>query len=101
MVDLNERIEAADLMFASTEEGIAAIWRTPLFGMSAQRLYAVSVSPGGPASLQNTLECRVLGAYILTAFSDIYADVSFDHYVRPAAQVLVREAAIDASTYLR
>lgn len=43
--------------------------------------------------VRNTLEGRVLGAYILTAYSDIYPDVSFDHYVRTAARVLVREAA--------
>jgi hypothetical protein len=43
--------------------------------------------------VRNTLEGRVLGAYILTAYSDIYPDVSFEHYVRPAARVLVREAA--------
>jgi di/tricarboxylate transporter len=54
MVDIDERIEAGDLLvFAATEEGIAAIWRTPLFGMSAQRLYAVSVSAGGPTSLHD------------------------------------------------
>jgi len=42
MVDADETIEAGDvLVFATTEEGIAAIWRTPLFGMSAHRLYAV------------------------------------------------------------
>jgi hypothetical protein len=54
MVDINERIEAGDtLVFEATEEGIAAIWRTPLFGMSAQRLYAVSVSGSGPTSLHD------------------------------------------------
>ncbi|MGN6168301.1 MAG: SLC13 family permease [Solirubrobacteraceae bacterium] len=54
MVDIDERIEAGDqLVFEATEEGIAAIWRTPLFGMSAQRLYAVSVSAAGPTSLHD------------------------------------------------
>jgi di/tricarboxylate transporter len=54
MIDLDERIEAGDLLvFAATEEGIAAIWRTPLFGMSARRLYAVSVSAGEPALLHD------------------------------------------------
>jgi hypothetical protein len=43
--------------------------------------------------VRNTLEGRVLGAYILTAYSDIYPDVSFNHYVRPAARVLVRATA--------
>lgn len=50
----DEPIEAGDLLvFAATEEGIDALWRTPLFGMSAQRLYAVSVSAGEPASLHD------------------------------------------------
>jgi len=47
--------------------------------------------------VRNTLEGRVLGSYILSAYSDIYPDVSFDHYVCPAARVLVREAPVDAS----
>jgi hypothetical protein len=50
----DERIEAGDLLvFEATEEGIAALWRTPLFGASAQRLYAVSVSAGEPVSLHD------------------------------------------------
>jgi di/tricarboxylate transporter len=54
MAGPEEPIEAGDLLvFAATEEGIAAIWRMPLFGMSAQRLYAVSVSAGEPASLHD------------------------------------------------
>jgi hypothetical protein len=54
MAGPEEPIEAGDLLvFAATEEGIAAIWRIPLFGMSAQRLYAVSVSAGEPASLHD------------------------------------------------
>jgi di/tricarboxylate transporter len=54
MVGPDEPIEAGDLLvFEATEEGIAAIWRTPVFGMSAKRLYAVSVSAGEPASLHD------------------------------------------------
>jgi di/tricarboxylate transporter len=52
MIAPDERIAAGDrLVFAATEEGIRAIWRKPLFGTSAQRLYAISVSAGEPASL--------------------------------------------------
>jgi hypothetical protein len=52
MVAPDERIEAGDrLVFMASEEGVTAIWRAPLFGMSAQRLYAISVSAGEPASL--------------------------------------------------
>jgi pimeloyl-ACP methyl ester carboxylesterase len=49
--------------------------------------------PGLVEEVRNTLEGRVLGAYILSAYSAIYPDVSFDHYVRPAARVIVRGAA--------
>src|SRR5262249_55267483 len=64
MVAPDERIEAGDrLVFAATEEGITAIWRTPLFGMSAQRLYAVSVSAGEPASLHDLERDRALRVF--------------------------------------
>jgi len=54
MVAADERIEVGDrLVFAATEEGITAIWRTPLFGLAAQRLYAVSVGAGEPTSLHD------------------------------------------------
>ncbi|WP_028062237.1 SLC13 family permease [Solirubrobacter soli] len=47
-------IEAGDvLVFAATEEGIDAIWRTPLFGMAAHRLFAVSVGTGEYGSLHD------------------------------------------------
>jgi di/tricarboxylate transporter len=54
MIDPDRPIEAGDvLVFAATEEGIAAIWRTPLFGMSAHRLYAVSISAGEHGTLHD------------------------------------------------
>jgi di/tricarboxylate transporter len=53
-IDPDARIEAGDLLvFAATEEGVAAIWRTPLFGMSAHRLYAVSVAAGEHGTLHD------------------------------------------------
>lgn len=56
-VDLDARIEAGDvLVFAATEAGIAAIWRTPLFGMSAHRLYAVSINAGDRGRLHDIEE---------------------------------------------
>jgi hypothetical protein len=50
-------IEAGDvLVFAATEEGIAALWASPLFGMSAHRLYAVSISTGERGTLHELEE---------------------------------------------
>lgn len=47
-------IEAGDLLvFASTASGVSAIWATPLFGMSAHRLFEVSVSAGEGATLHD------------------------------------------------
>lgn len=41
------QIEANDtLVFATTEEGVGALWGSPRFGQSAQRLYAASVASG-------------------------------------------------------
>ena len=35
----------------------------------------------------------IFAAYVITAYSQAYQDVSFRHYVRPAAQVISRQAA--------
>ena len=44
-------IEADDvLVFSATEAGVAALWRSPLFGLSPNRLYTVTVKSGGGRS---------------------------------------------------
>ena len=49
-------MEAGDiLIFAATEVGIRALWISPLFGLSPQRLFAVSVNTGEVGTL-NDLE---------------------------------------------
>jgi di/tricarboxylate transporter len=49
-------MEAGDiLVFAATEVGIRALWISPLFGLSPQRLFAVSVNTGEVGTL-NDLE---------------------------------------------
>jgi uncharacterized membrane protein HdeD (DUF308 family) len=89
------------VVWGHSQGGHAAQWAGILAPSYAPDVNVVGVASLAPASdlkalvetVRNTLEGRVLGAYILTAYSDIYPDVSFDHYVRPAARVLVREAA--------
>lgn len=45
-------IEPEDvLVFAATEAGVAALWGSPLFGLSPDRLYAVSVKVGESGTL--------------------------------------------------
>jgi di/tricarboxylate transporter len=49
-------MEAEDvLVFAATETGIRSLWTSPLFGLSPQRLFAVSVNTGETGTL-NDLE---------------------------------------------
>lgn len=51
-LDPEEPLAAGDvLVFDATEDGVAALWRSPRFGLSEQRLYAASVAPGEPGTL--------------------------------------------------
>ena len=44
VVDADSEIEADDLLtFSATEAGVSALWRSPLFGNSPQRLYATTI----------------------------------------------------------
>jgi uncharacterized membrane protein HdeD (DUF308 family)/acetyl esterase/lipase len=90
------------VVWGHSQGGHAALWAGILAPTYAPDVNVVGVAALTPASdltalvekVKNTpLEGRILGSYILTAYSEIYPDVSFDHYVRPAARVLVREAA--------
>ena len=58
--------EAGDLLvFAATEEGVASLWRSPVFGIPAQRLYAITVKTdeGGLLSgLEQDGSLRVIAA---------------------------------------
>jgi Na+/H+ antiporter NhaD/arsenite permease-like protein len=48
----DEPLAAGDvLVFESTEDGVAALWRSPRFGLSEQRLYAASIAPGERGTL--------------------------------------------------
>jgi alpha-beta hydrolase superfamily lysophospholipase len=89
------------VVWGHSQGGHAALWAGMLAPAYAPDVNVVGVAALAPASdlkalveeVRHTLEGRILGAYILSAYSDIYPNVSFDHYVRPAARVLVREAA--------
>jgi uncharacterized membrane protein HdeD (DUF308 family) len=94
-------LQHATVIWGHSQGGHAALWAGILAPTYAPDVNVVGVAALAPASdlkalveaVKDTLEGRVLGAYILTAYSEIYPDVSFDHYVRPAARVLVRETA--------
>jgi uncharacterized membrane protein HdeD (DUF308 family) len=94
-------LQRATVVWGHSQGGHAALWAGMLAPTYAPDVNVIGVAALAPASdlktlvekVRNTLEGPVLGAYILTAYSEIYPDVSFDHYVRPAARVIVREAA--------
>jgi len=94
-------LQHATVVWGHSQGGHAALWAGILAPTYAPDVNVVGIAALAPASdlgalveaVKDTLEGRVLGAYILTAYSSIYPDVSFDHYVRPAARVLVRETA--------
>lgn len=47
VLDPHIPVEAGDTMvFSATERGVTALWGSPRFGLSAQRLYAATVAPG-------------------------------------------------------
>ena len=51
-LDAEQPLDAGDvLVFDATEEGVAALWRSPRFGLMEQRLYAASVAPGERGTL--------------------------------------------------
>jgi di/tricarboxylate transporter len=59
-------VEGGDrLVFAATEDGVRALWGTPLFGMPMQRLYAITVKTdegGSLRALEEDGSLRVIAA---------------------------------------
>ena len=52
VLEPDKTLAAGDtLVFEATEEGVAALWGSPRFGLSEQRLYAASVAPGETGTL--------------------------------------------------
>jgi uncharacterized membrane protein HdeD (DUF308 family) len=89
------------VVWGHSQGGHAALWAGMIAPSYAPDVNVVGVAALAPASdlrglvghVKTTLEGQVLSAYVLAAYSAVYPDVSFDHYVRPGARVLVREAA--------
>jgi pimeloyl-ACP methyl ester carboxylesterase len=94
-------LQPETVIWGHSQGGHAALWAGTLAPAYAPDVHVLGIAALAPASdlhalveeVRDTLEGRVLGAYILSAYSDIYPDVSFDHYVRPGARVIVRGAA--------
>lgn len=53
-LDPTEHLAAGDtLVFQATEAGVRALWGSPRFGLSEQRLYSASVGPGEHGTLRD------------------------------------------------
>lgn len=92
-------IEAGDLLvFASTAEGVSAIWATPLFGMSAHRLFEVSVSAGEGATLhdfERDGSMRIIAARSKESLHDTELEPGATCFVSAAnAEAVVRSDAV-------
>ena len=54
VVDPDTEIDADDVLtFAATEDGVTALWRSPLFGHSPQRLYAATIKLAASKTLHD------------------------------------------------
>lgn len=89
------------MVWGHSQGGHAALWTGILADDYAPELTidgVVALSPATNISamaeaVQGQLGGALGSAYVISAYSDTYDDVSFDDYVRPGARVEVREAA--------
>ena len=89
------------VVWGHSQGGHAALWTGMLAPSYAPELEIAGVAALAPASnLAGLVDVvgsirvgSLFGAYVVQAYTDAYADVSYDDYVRPGAQVIVREMA--------
>ena len=89
------------VIWGHSQGGHAALWAGALAPSYAPDDHVVGVAALAPASdltglvenLAHVTGGSIFAAYTVTAYSQAYPDVSFGRYVRPAAQVITRQAA--------
>jgi acetyl esterase/lipase len=87
------------VVWGHSQGGHAALWTGMLASSYAPDLHVLGVAALAPASdlvglvddLPNVTGGSVFAAYVVAAYTQVYSDVNFSTYVRPAAQVLVQE----------
>lgn len=95
------RLADQTVVWGHSQGGGAALWTGILAPSYAPDTSVVGVAALAPASdlpgLVDNLDVVKGGAlfasYVIQGYSDTYADVRFDDYVRPTARILVREMA--------
>ena len=95
------KLAESTVVWGHSQGGHAALWSGMLARAYAPELEISGVAALAPASNLAALvdvvgSIRVgslFGAYVVQAYTDAYADVRYDDYIRPGAQVIVREMA--------
>jgi pimeloyl-ACP methyl ester carboxylesterase len=89
------------VVWGHSQGGHAALWTGILAPEYAADVPLDGVAAFAPASdlpalldeVQDTLPGRIISSYVLTAWSEIYDEVTFDEVVRPGARLLTRGIA--------
>jgi acetyl esterase/lipase len=94
---LDDRI----VVWGHSQGGHAALWTGGLAPRYAPDVTVIGVAALAPATLlpalvdaaQYSPVGKIMGSFIVTAYSDAYSDVVFDEYVRSGARLLARDMA--------
>jgi uncharacterized membrane protein HdeD (DUF308 family) len=94
-------LEPRTVVWGHSQGGGAALWTGILAPRYAPDVNVIGVAALSPATelppifdaVQDTPVGKIMGSYVLSAYSAIYPDVRFDDYVRPGARVPARETA--------
>ncbi len=89
------------VVWGHSQGGGAALWTGiigPRYAPDANVVGVAAMAPGSdlPAvfdAVQDSAIGKIVGSYVVSAHSEVYPDVGFDDYVRPAARTFAREAA--------
>jgi alpha-beta hydrolase superfamily lysophospholipase len=89
------------VVWGHSQGGQAALWTGILAPSCAPEANVIGVAAMAPASNLTALAVSlgavtgvsIFAAYVIAADAASYPDVSFDHYVAPAARVIVRKIA--------
>jgi uncharacterized membrane protein HdeD (DUF308 family) len=89
------------VIWGHSQGGHAALWAGALAPSYAPDDHVLGVAALAPASdltglvenLASVTGGSIFAAYVVTAYSQAYPDVSFGRYVRPAARIITRRAA--------
>jgi uncharacterized membrane protein HdeD (DUF308 family)/alpha-beta hydrolase superfamily lysophospholipase len=94
-------LENRTVVWGHSQGGAAALWTGILAASYAPDANVIGVAALSPATqlppifdaAKDTLVGKIMGSYVISAYSAAYPDVSFNDYVRPGARLLARQTA--------